>query len=117
MTLLDQGLEPLTAHERVADPIHLARPWRARRKRHRVRQVGIALHQAFDQRVFAHTGRPRDDDQKATLRRHVSEAQNPSKSAGGGTSKLIATWVRGWRRRSRHAWSIGRSGSPGFLAP
>ena len=41
----------------------------------------------------------------------ASPAQKSVKSAGGGASSSIASPVRGWTKRSRHAWSIGRGGS------
>src|SRR5690348_10528365 len=106
-TLPDELFETLPGQEGVVLVRLLARPGLASRARDRVDQVRLHLEEAADQRVLADTGRARDDDQQAAL--HPTDSQKAWKSDGGATSKLISARVRGCRRRSRHAWSMGRS--------
>src|SRR6266852_103773 len=133
-TLADQPLERLPRYEVVVDAIDLARPGPAGGVGDRVSKVGIDLEQALDDRVLADARRTRDDDQETSTRmalvlhaplphplpcgeRGSTDAQNDWKSAGGATSNVISALVPGWRRRRRHACSIGRSGSPGPRPP
>src|SRR6266550_1225037 len=102
----DQVLELLAGEERVVLVGFLSGPRLAGRAGDRVEKVAIELEEPADQGVLSHARRPGDHDELAAL--HESDAQNESKSAGGAASKLISTPERGWRRRRRQAWSIGR---------
>src|SRR6266567_239500 len=103
----DQVLELFARQEGVVLVWLLVGPRLAGGAGDRVLEVGVELEEAEDHSVLAHARRTRDDDQKTAL--HSAASQKRSKSGGGGASKLISAPVRGWRRRSRHAWSIGRS--------
>src|SRR5690348_14995031 len=110
--VLDEGafrheiLEFLAREERVILVRSLPWPGLARRARDRVLEVGVQLEQAADDRVLADTRGAGDDDEHSSLQ--ASDSQKAMKSGGGGASKLISAPVRGWRKRRRQAWSIGR---------
>src|SRR5919109_1114141 len=109
-----QLLELLSREEGVVLVRLFSRARLPGRARHRVRQPLVELQQSPDQRVLAYAGRTGDDDEQPSL--HATDAQKSSKSRGGGASKLISRPVRGWRRRSRQAWSMGRC-KPGSRPP
>src|SRR5438094_4529946 len=102
--LRDQRLELLACEERVV--LVRSRPRLPRRPGHRIDEVRVELEQAPDQRVLPHPRRPGNHDQQAALQ--ASDSQNTVKSSGVGASNVISAPERGWRSRSREAWSIGR---------
>src|SRR2546422_6741656 len=104
--LRDPRLELLPREKRVVLAGSFTRPRLPRRPGDRIDQVRLELEQAADERVLPHPRRPGDDDQQAALQ--ASDSQNSVKSSGGGASNVISAPVRGWRRRRRAAWSIGR---------
>src|ERR1041385_4770691 len=110
--LLDVVEELLPCQERVVLVGLLTLARLARGSRDRIDEVRVELEKALYDGVLADARRSRDDDEEPPS--HVSELQNFWKSAGGAASKLISSPVRGWRRRSLQACSIGRarSGSP-----
>src|SRR5712692_1899759 len=109
-----QVLELVPREEGVVVIRLFVRPRLARGARDGIDQVAVQLEEPLDHRVLPHARRAGDHDEKASL--HLTDAQKSWKSAGGPASKLISVPLRGCRRRSRHAWSMGRW-APGSRPP